>query len=167
MKDKKLNWLLTQISHLPGNHLSGTLVAYMIAPAMYKTPIRAIQPMEAWRWARVTPYAAMKWIAGTIPEHPNVRNRPDGIKNVWINRWILSNVWCKKFLPTVMSRLQRTFSTFQLFKRKGLSHKGDFKKLYGIYKKKTILSERTINYNEQFWVFLSFSVSGELSNPQS
>lgn len=164
MKDKKLNWLLTQISHLPGNHLSGTLVAYMIAPAMYKTPIRAIQPTEAWRWASVTPYAAMKWIAGTIPEHPNVRNRPDGKKKVWINRWILSNVWCKKFLPTVMSCLQHTlFQHFSILKGKGFLIKG-ISKSFMAFTKKTILSERTINYNKQFWVFLSFSVSGELFN---
>lgn len=65
------------MSHFPGKNLSGTLVAYIIAPIMYREPISAIHPTDAWRWARVTPYATMKWIAGTIPEHPNVRKRPD------------------------------------------------------------------------------------------
>lgn len=124
VKDKKLNWLLTQMSHLPGNHLSGTLVAYMIAPAMYKTPIRAIQPTEAWRWASATPCAAMKWIAGTIPEHPNVRNKPDGKRHAWINCWIYSGMlYMYKVLAynCAILGLQCTFSMFQLFKRKGLS----------------------------------------------
>lgn len=51
LKSQKANYkgdiLLTQMSHLPGKNLSGTLVAYMMAPAMYKTPIRAIHPTEA------------------------------------------------------------------------------------------------------------------------
>ena len=39
--------MLTQMSHFPGKNLSGTLVAYIIAPIMYRAPISAIHPTDA------------------------------------------------------------------------------------------------------------------------